>query len=171
MYALIGAHLAHLVLNWHNDAFVLRQRINCFGIDRKPPALSSSSVLRSVRLLMVILILAFKINSTLSPEKDFSEVSHVTHIFGALFGFLSGCIFLRARSAKKAIRYAQNIPLVLIYGSAALWIFSMFRMNTDKEWCPWIEYERKCQDQCYLHNKSTSSAGLCADATFTLCNW
>ena len=173
MYALIGAHLAQLILNWHNDAFILRQRLNFFGTTAKPPQVVASSnyFVRTIRLAIAVIILATTLNFEWCSKEDTicdTDISHVTHIYGAVFGVLSGCIFLRARRCKIPIRIAQNTLLVIIYGLAALWIFGNFWKKREEEWCPWIEYERKCQDLCYRKN-FTESAGLCKNVSFTIC--
>ena len=173
MYALIGAHLAQLALNWHNDALIIRQRLNFFGTDVIPPNVVASShfFFRGIRLFMAILILATTLSFEWCTSKDVicdSNVSHATHTFGALFGFFSGCIFLRVRSSKPLIRITQNILRFIIYGVAALCIFGMYMKKEEEPWCPWMEYERKCQDWCYRKDYS-QSADLCKNVNFTIC--
>ena len=175
MYALVGAHLAQLVLNWHNDALIIRQRLNFFGTDVIPPDVVASSnfFVRGIRLLMAILILATTLSFKWCTSKDLicdSNVSHATHAFGALFGFFSGCIFLRVRSSKPLIRIIQNVLRFTIYGVAALCIFGMYMKMEEEAWCPWMEYERKCQDRCYEKPYNLSS-DPCKNASFTICKY
>ena len=181
MYALVAAHIAQLLLNWHNDAFVLRQRINVYGAGltsngvkkyKPPEALPMSTFSHLFRIgrlfcAALILIVTLKLHCTHSDFCD-TDISHATHTFGALFGLLTGRIFLRVRSTKRPIRIGQNILLVLVYGFAALCIVAMYMKTSNDEWCPWIEYERVCQERCYRKNV-TSAEHLCTKAKINLC--
>ena len=66
------------------------------------------------RLLFAALTLGVALKFEWCADENYCEtgVSHATHAFGALFGLLSGCVFLRVRSTKRPIRIAQNILLV-----------------------------------------------------------
>ena len=181
MYALVAAHIAQLLLNWHNDAFVLRQRVNIYGAGftangvkkYKPPVAlpmnTFSHLVRIGRLFCagLTLIVTLKLHCTDSKFCD-TDISHATHTFGALFGLLTGCIFLRVRSTKRPIRVGQNILLVLVYGLAALWMFAMYMKTYDDEWCPWIEYERVCQDRCYRKSLNSTKT-ICTNVNINIC--
>ena len=153
LYALVAAHLAQLILNWHSDAFALRQRLNFFGNwctktrPQRPEAMPLGNMQRIARLVFAALTLCV----ALKFETGEDGVSHVTHAFGALFGLLSGCVFLRVRSSKRAIRIIQNILLVLICGFTILSIFGYYMTASDEQWCPWKEYETRCQEHCYVN--------------------
>ena len=168
MYALVAAHLAHLLLNWRNDSFILRQRINCGTvknltkkqITHKPPqVLPASGLIRWFRLVaaLLVLIVTLKLETCSSDsmevcDTDVSHTSHNTHLFGALSGFMTGCLFLRARTFPKFCVKIKYLLLGVVYGSLICYMITKFYNETTKtgrEICPWIEYERVCQDQCY----------------------
>jgi len=166
VYALIAAHLAQLLLNWHNDAFVLRQRVNLFG-DRNssngalpPEALPAFLSWRLLRLFAagLVLIVTLKFNWCKEDSNELcdTDVSHAAHAFGALGGLLTGLIFLRARSFKRPIHLFKNVLFMLVYGLSFCYIINKYffeeTYNGEREKnCPWIEYERVCQTQCYEH--------------------
>ena len=149
-----------MILNWHSDAFALRQRLNFFGEccpkrptkPLRPEAMPLRNMWRIARLLCAALTLGvtLKFESCADEKNCKTGVSHATHAFGALFGLLSGCVFLRVRSTKRPIRIAQNILLVLILGFTILCIFGYYMTASFDQWCPWKEYEARCQEQCYV---------------------
>ena len=171
MYALIAAHLAHLILNWSNDSFVLRQRINCFSfetsadkkkIHKLPQVLPASGLVRWFRLFaaVLVLIVTLKLDSCSSDPKKLcdTDVSHITHTFGALSGLMTGCIFLRARSFKPVVLKFKYLLLGIVYSLSFYYIIHKFYIEATQnegEICPWIEYERVCQDQCYRNKCNT----------------
>ena len=175
MYALIAAHLAQLILNWHNDAFVLRQRLNLCGdknVVSRPEAVAGYLPYRWIRLIVagVALFTTLKFNwcSQKPNELCDTDTSHSAHTFGALGGLLTGLIFLRARSFKKPIYLLKNILFIFVYGLSVCYIINKYFFETYKnegDKCPWIEYERVCQSQCYLEKCNES-----LNCTVNLCN-
>ena len=169
----MACHFAQLVFNWHNDSFVLRQRVNFFHDEKssngekhhKPPeAFPMPRLVRLFRLTLSTIILIFILTQNWCG-KDASElcdgyVSHTTHAFGALIGFLSGSIFLRVRSFKRPFYIFQITLFILLYGFAFVWMFGRFYYFKMNDNCPWVEYERLCQHQCYFfdenHKNNTS---------------
>ena len=154
LYALVAAHVAQLILNWHNDAFALRQRLNFFGPLRTGSKNPQASMLgpwkRIGRLTFSVLTLALalKFESCNNDDDCKGGVSHATHAFGALAGLLSGCVFLKVGRLKRPIRIVRNILFVFIYGMAVLCIFGMYMKAPDV--CSWAEFEKNCQNRCYL---------------------
>jgi hypothetical protein len=183
VYALIAAHLAQLFLNWHNDAFVLRQRLNFFGDGNPlngalpPEALPAFLPCRLFRLfaagLVLIITLKFNwCNENLNNELCDTDVSHASHAFGALGGLLTGLIFLRARSFKRPIHFLKTVLFMLVYGLSFCYIINKYFFETYKEQsdtnCPWIEYEIECQKQCYQRNYTNDAL----NCTVSICqNW
>ena len=174
MYALVAAHIAHLLLNWYNDSFVMRQRINCGGCrtsqePHKPPAaLPASGLVRWFRLIGAVVILFDLIqtssdaNCKVDAKCKVDHVSHATHLFGALSGFLAGFIFLKVREPGRKtlpVRHYFKQFLVFVYGFIVSCVIVKFVMcryqiitdpfREDTEYCPWFKYEAICQDQCY----------------------
>ena len=168
--------MAQLVLNWHDDAFVLRQRMNCLGYSpnehsshKAPHALPEYGYLRWCRLFLALIVIFGTLQ--LAPCDDNQrhlcdyDVSHVTHSFGALSGLLAGCLFLKVRHFKKCIRYFRN-TLLGIYGfivSAVIIKFLLEEFDDDKEHLSWNEYETMCQNQCYGQRMN-------CNANVTICN-
>ena len=155
LYALVAAHVALLILNWHSDAFALRQRLNFFGTFRtgtlRPEAMMLGKWKRIGRLIFAVLTLGITLKFEWCTENNCEHgVSHATHVFGALAGLLSGCVFLRTGRSKRPIQIAQNILLVLIYGSALLLIFGGYMSTDVDEWCSWEKFHKICQKRCYL---------------------
>ena len=170
MYALVGAHLAQLVLNWENDSFAMRQRTNFCGMgddqnEQQPPAvLPASRLIRWFRLILALVVLGFTLKPLPTCEKvEIDRVSHHAHLFGALSGILSGCIFLKVRTFTKQMRYIRNFLKYVFWFIIFLVIlqFAIIRFNVakhqaywtilrnDQAYCPWNEYEKLCQDDCY----------------------
>ena len=171
MYALVGAHLAQLVLNWENDSFAMRQRMNICGMgdhtnEQKPPAvLPASRIIRWFRLLLALVVLCLTLKPL--PQKcevlGFDPISHRAHLFGALSGVLSGWIFLKARKCTKQMQNIRNMLKYVFWFIIFLVVlqFAIVRFNVakdkaywtilrnDQAYCPWNEYEKLCQDDCY----------------------
>ena len=164
MYALVGAHLAQLLLNWQNDSFVMRQRmgIGIIGmgddaIEQKPPAVLPKFYLRWWRLIFALLVLCL----TLKPldHESIDDISHKTHLFGALSGVLSGFIFLKMRNRQVTtqMNYMRNSLKYafwfLISYVIVRFISIQFKVakgfENDQNYCPLSEYECICQSQCY----------------------
>ena len=177
MYALVGAHLAQLVLNWENDSFVVRQRMG-IGIiemgedasEQKPPAvLPASRLIRWFRLILALLVLCL----TLKPldHESIYDISHKTHLFVALSGVLSGFIFLKMRNKQftKQMKNEKYVRNILKYAFWFLISYVILRFISirfkvakgfvnDQDHCPWFQYECICQQQCYPDPKSPLAA-------------
>ena len=182
MYALVAAHLAQLILNWHNDSFVLRQRVNFIRggksskkeRNHKPPeALPMPGLLRMLRLVIatIILIATMPKKGCENVELCDHDVSQTTHVFGGLAGLLTGCIFLKVRSFKRPFNIFRNVLFILLYGFAFLWIFGNFYHALQNDSCPWIEYETVCQLQCYRpdENHKFNNSITTSNCTVNIC--
>ena len=184
MCALVAAHLAHLFLNWYNDSFVMRQRMNCGACrtsqeKHKPPAaLPASGLVRWFRLIgaLIILLMIF-LDAFDSSDREVDHVSHATHLFGALSGFLAGCIFLKVRRFNTFMFYVYcKQILMFVYGFIVTCVIIKFvitrykiisnSFSEETEYCPWFQYESICQDQCY-HAKNHLNKTL--NCTVNLC--
>ena len=167
MYALVAAHVSHLLLNWGNDSFVLFQRVTCSREDLNTPhpspvALPSRVSVKLIRLSVAALVLIFM-------SIDFSKcgtkcdtpatVSHAAHFFGALGGLLTGYIFLEARNKNRLIQIGKIVLLVLVYGiTIAIVAYQYYTENSkdSDQICNWSDYERICQKKCYGANETES---------------
>ena len=192
MYALVGAHLAQLVLNWENDSFALRQRTNFCGMgddenEQQPPAvLPASRLIRWFRLILALVVLGFTLKPLPICEKfETDRVSHPAHLFGALSGILSGWIFLKVRNFTKQMHYIRNFLKYVFWFIIFLVILvfvilrfkiakdtgkDLFFFGIDQKYCPWFEYEKLCQDLCYdrAHSNGTQCAELKENCGFKL---
>jgi hypothetical protein len=171
VYALIAAHIAHLILNWGNDSVVMVQRMSCISgrnssrgeKNRKPHfTLPASGLIRWFRLFVAALILFMTLQHKPchSNSKDTcaltpTDVSHATHFFGAVSGLLTGCIFLQARNLNSRIELGKKILLTSVYGLSIGCVIVKFYDNAEQV-CPWMDYEWQCQNQCYLRNLTNS---------------
>jgi len=181
VYALIAAHISHLILNWGNDSVVMVQRMSCLNgrnssrgdTNRKPHfTLPASGLIRWFRLFVAALVLFMTLQfKTCSSDSEDdcaltpTDVSHAAHFFGALSGLLTGCIFLHARNLNRPIELGKNFLLTFVYGFSICFVLVKTFENTN-EVCSWMEYEHQCQNQCYLRN--LTNAGHCS---VTLCRF
>lgn len=176
MYALIAAHVAHLLLNWGNDSFVLFQRITCSKADHNtqkptPFAVPSFVPVKWIRLVIVAILLIWMSNEfgECGPHsaKCPASVSHAAHIFGALGGFLTGYIFLEARNKNRWIQMGKIALLILVYGASIVVVAYHYHLEASKDSspiCTLSNYETTCQKFCYGANVT----GICN--SMTLCN-
>ena len=167
VYALVAAHLAHLALNWNDDAFVLRQRVNCNGqrsnINGNPrknksahsvPAHLARNI-RYVRLFSTLFLVIWEIYTCAGSSSEYcnKDVSYTCHMCGAVSGLIAGYIFLTARHRKTVVKILKHVLFICVYGFFLEYIAlrGSVCQNGQKGNCTWIEYERQCQDICYLH--------------------
>jgi len=163
MYALVAAHVSHLLLNWGNDSFVLVQRVTCSKEDLNTPrpspvALPSRVSVKWIRLSVALLVLIFMSIDFGKPGTP-ASVSHAAHGFGALGGLLTGYIFLEARNKNRLIQIGKIVLLVLVYGiTIAIVAYQYYTENSkdSDQICNWSDYERICQKKCYGANETES---------------
>ena len=159
---MIAAHLSHLILNWNEESFIFRQRINCDGRrnDRnekpKPPHALPANIgrnIRKVRGVCILFVLIWELINyfTASGDAFDVDVSYVTHLCGAAAGFITGYIFLIERHTRKAARYSKYFLFVCFYGILVGYILREMVGRQQDTKCSWGVYERQCQDKCYLH--------------------
>ena len=181
MFALIAAHLSHLCLNWNDDTYVFRQRVNWDGRrtnenqQHKPPqALPADCArnIRYVRLIITLILLVVEVyggynctNYNLDGTcKD--NISHVSHACGALSGFIMGIAVLRARRLRKAERKLKIFLLTIVYGPALGYVIhklvTAIKQNNKPplnscQLIEWTSYEKICQDVCYRREERNVS--------------
>ena len=181
MYALVAAHVSHLLLNWGNDSFVLVQRIEWFSKEdhstrkQTPFALPSVVSVKWIRLsVAAIVLILMSIDFSKCGIQCPTSVSHAAHFFGALGGFLTGIIFLEARHKNKWIQVGKVVFLVLVYGGCIFAIVFNYYRESSKEpgkICSWSEYERTCQKYCYGANvtETCTEMNLCRSVSVNKC--
>ena len=181
MYALVAAHVSHLLLNWGSDSFVLFQRVTCSREDLNTPrpspfALPSRVSLKLIRLsvaLLVLIIMSIDFGTPNAP----ASVSHAAHGFGALGGLLTGYIFLEARNKNRLIQIGKIVLLVLVYGVTIAIVAYQYYIENSKnsdQICNLSDYERVCQEKCYGGNvtETCEHITICpfSDAPANKCN-
>ena len=156
MYGLIFAHVSHLLLNWGNDSFVLVQRPNCGKIDARdqktaPFALPPLFSVKLLRLLMAVAVLVTMCFESRESANKITSVSFLSHLFGALGGLLTGCIFLEARNKNTWIQVGKIVLLVLVFGICFGVVGYKFYVEVryNNQICYWNLYETMCQKKCY----------------------
>ena len=180
MYALVAAHLAHLVLNWNGDSFVICQSTRLLGTesDKHNSALPAMEWGRWLRLFGAVVVLLTTLNPldvwmlfSKSDAVDFDHVSHAAHLFGACSGFIAGGIFLKARGPKTPIlkhfrKFLLCVYAYLIGHVVVKCFYNIYKIDEETpDYCNWKQYEDVCQDQCYRHlsvcNCTVSFCGQC----------
>ena len=172
MYGLVFANVSHLLLNWGNDNFVLVQRPNCSKINPKdekntPFALPPLFSVKWTRLVMAVAVVVLMIYESMESPSTSSSVSLLAHLFGAVGGFLTGCIFLEARNKNKWIQVGKVLLLGLVFGisiSVVGYKFS-FELESKNQTCSWNQYEKMCQEKCY--KEIFNGSGNCTK--FSIC--
>ena len=172
MYALVAAHLAHLLLNWNDESFVFRQRVNCDGsrntgnrIKHKPPHAIPANFARNiryVRLIFTLLVLIWEVYLYRTAKDNFDkDISYITHLCGAASGLVIGYIFLTARHTRKAEKILKYVLFTCVYGLAIGYILLRgITAQQEAAKCTWIEYESQCQEKCYRHLLINNTCGV-----------
>ena len=174
-----AAHLAHLVLNWNEDSFVFRQRVNCdsrkLGTDgrkaHKPPHALPAVFGRSIkytRLVLSLCVLILELAKCAVEESNREKnVSYEAHAYGAASGVIFGYIFLKDRHSNFAERKLKYCLLACIIGIVPLYCVITRKIDNNAHiqmLCPWYEYEDICHEICY-HGKKNFELGA-----FPKCN-
>ena len=176
MYALIAAHVSHLLLNWGNDSFVLVQRVTCSGKENNAPrptpmALPSFVSVKWIRLsiaTLILILMSIDFSERSSQYNTPASVSHAAHFFGALGGLLTGYIFLEARNKNRWIQIGKVVLLVFVYGISIAFVAYKNYLEYSRgpgQICSLGEYEDVCQRECYglKVNGTCNSMTLCKD--------
>jgi rhomboid-related protein 1/2/3 len=102
VYALIAAHLATLILNWEDDAVVMRKRIRKHKITKTLPG----TVIRLLRLVFVVVYAVADIGHAIYLRLAdgtglITTVGYTAHFAGAAAGLLVGLPALRNRREER----------------------------------------------------------------------
>jgi rhomboid-related protein 1/2/3 len=108
VYALIAAHLATLILNWEDDAVVMRKRIRKHKITKTLPG----TVIRLLRLVFVVVYAVADIGHAIylrlaDGTGRITTVGYTAHFAGAAAGLLVGLPALRNRRQERWERVLQ----------------------------------------------------------------
>merc|ERR1712062_16092 len=131
-YALVTAHIATLILNWHEDKVILRHQNVAFH----------GQIVRWMRLIIVITFCLFDIGQALynryhaQPDGKSNKVSHVGHISGAIGGLLVGIFILKNRKVESwqtKLKILCMVIFALFIGGCIFWnVTADYIMPTDK---------------------------------------
>ena len=183
----MAAHLSHLILNWNDDTFIFRQRINCNGrrsnsldaeIWHKPPCPLPAHIARNIRYFRLIATLfllfweCFKCEICEHCKICPDHVSYATHICGAAAGLITGYIFLRARRTRKIEKTLKIGLFTITCGLVIGYIF--LGKSTDLQvlsncQCTWIDYQTRCHSHCYRFNVQNNISSSCSNAFSLAC--
>jgi hypothetical protein len=183
----MAAHLSHLILNWNDDTFIFRQRINCNGrrnnsldaeIWHKPPCPLPAHIARNIRYFRLIATLfllfweCFKCEICEHCKICPDHVSYATHICGAAAGLITGYIFLRARRTRKIEKTLKIGLFTITCGLVIGYIF--LGKSTDLQvlsncQCTWIDYQTRCHSHCYRFNVPNNISSSCSNAFSLAC--
>ncbi|TRY70827.1 hypothetical protein TCAL_04481 [Tigriopus californicus] len=108
VYALIGAHLATLILNWREDIMIINKRV------RRGKATSAKHG-HMIRTLRLILVLAYAVvDPVIAIIKHNGKTSYVAHLSGALIGVLIGIVVLKNRKVEHWEQKLKTVCLALV---------------------------------------------------------
>ena len=79
------------------------------------------------------------------------DISYITHLCGAAAGFITGYIFLTDRHTRQAEKHLKYFLFVCFYGILVGYTLREMVGKQQDTKCGWGDYERQCQDICYLH--------------------
>jgi rhomboid-related protein 1/2/3 len=106
-YALVTAHVATLILNWHEDKVILKHRFSLrFSNKEDTNVVFHGQLVRWLRLISVITYAVIDIGLALynryhlQPDGKPNKVSYVAHLSGAIGGILVGIIILKNRKVE-----------------------------------------------------------------------
>ena len=124
VYALIAAHLATLILNWKEDAVLMRQRVREYKITKAAPG----TVIRLMRLIFVLVFAAADIGNAvvvrLQSNAATSTVGYTAHLAGAVAGLLVGLAALRNRRKERwetVVRVVSLASWLILVGLSIGW--------------------------------------------------
>lgn len=123
VYALIAAHLATLVLNWHEDMVILQHRLR--SSTKQSAAKLHGPIVRFLRLSIVLLYSAIDTGVAV-VRRSSHNISFTAHLSGAIAGLLVGIIVLKNRKVEKwemKLKICCIVTFALFVGLCLLWNF------------------------------------------------
>jgi rhomboid-related protein 1/2/3 len=124
LYALIAAHLATLILNWKEDAVLMRKRRRKHKISKAAPG----TVIRLMRLLFVLFYAAADTGQAVTVRLHYgaasTTVGYTAHLAGAIAGLLVGLVSLKNRKREAwetVVRLVSLMAWLLLAGLAVWW--------------------------------------------------
>lgn len=121
VYALVTAHLATLILNWHEDTVIIRHR---FRRNRKTTSANMPGLSLRILRLLVVLVYTCVDFSMAFYKRSVSKVSVTAHLCGALSGILVGLVVLKNRKVEcweKHLKVASLVAYAIFLLTFFLW--------------------------------------------------
>ena len=118
VFALLGAHLASVILNWKDDKLVMRERLRTRLICHPEIIPTKSSNYRIVRVVFVIVLCFLDFGKSLyDPHSDAFEASRTSilaHLCGFFTGITMGMAILRNRKVDPWERKVKRLSVILL---------------------------------------------------------
>ena len=122
-YSLIGAQLATLILNWHEDHAIVFRRFRT----HKTPKILHGKLIRNLKLFGLVIFMICDV--IVFYYKSNSDISYVAHAFGFISGFFIAFIITRDRIETAWEKYSKIILAVIfaiLFFIGVLWNFCVF---------------------------------------------
>ncbi len=122
VYALIAAHLATLILNWHEDIVIMKRRFR----SGKSTSAKHGHIVRFIRLVTVMTYGVIDTGVAMYNRHVGGDVkvSYVAHLMGAISGLLIGIIVLKNRRVEHwetKLKVVCVFVFLLLVASMIVW--------------------------------------------------
>ena len=194
LYSLLGAHIAHILLNWHEDKmnFYVRCRGNSLPMPVPKDEIFTNPRLRFIRLFVIVLWVLIDVAITwyvkwgvcnFDVQKSCkSDISYSCHFFGFITGLLLGMALIKTNSRKnKNVKKTLKIFSGFLFVTMLIFLVYWDHTSYLKEYeyilkysnCNLTTFTKTCQAKCYcgMNNASLSQHPTFKPCgNFTICN-
>ena len=122
-YSLIGAQLATVILNWHEDHAIVFRRFRT----HKTAKILHGKLIRNLKLFGLVIFMICDV--IVFYYKSNSDISYVAHAFGFISGFFIAFFITRDRIETTWEKYSKIILAVMfaiLFFIGVLWNFCVF---------------------------------------------
>lgn len=115
VYALIAAHLATLILNWHEDGIIYKERAKYGQQGDSPSPHGLNPIIRAFRLIFLIVFIVFDVGQVVYKVYFLElpgQTSYSGHAFGALAGLVTGIFILENRKVEEWERRTEILAFI-----------------------------------------------------------
>ncbi|XP_059085995.1 protein rhomboid-like [Tigriopus californicus] len=116
VYALIAAHMATLILNWHEDGIIYAKRLRKSRNTDEPTPNDLNPVIRGLRLVFLIVFVVVDVGQIVYKVYFLGRpgnTSYTGHAYGALTGLITGIFILENRKVEDWERWIEWSALIL----------------------------------------------------------
>nr|XP_040568094.1 rhomboid-related protein 1-like [Lepeophtheirus salmonis] len=151
--SLAAAHVADIALNWTEDTIIFRHRLRT----NRPARVIKSECVRIGRLCIIGFIISLDVYNCLRQRYGSSrtgDISYISHVGGAIFGFLVGYLVLHHHFFRKNNKLIRCLVLI---GNLSVWAFMILEhIFNDTEFppldpCDLSTFRKECSDKCYKY--------------------